>query len=79
LNRRIGMTGLPRQYVAFLWLSAGVSAAAGFALSREFPVTHRFVEAIVVLGAFCLVYGALTLSLRVPEARTLLARLSRRR
>jgi putative peptidoglycan lipid II flippase len=79
LNRRIGATGLPRQYVASLWLSAGISAAAGFALRREFPVTHRFVEAVVVLGSFCLVYGALTLALRVPEARTLLARVSRRR
>jgi putative peptidoglycan lipid II flippase len=79
LNRRIGATGLPRQYVASLWLSAGISAAAGFALRREFPVTHRLVEAVVVLGSFCLVYGALTLALRVPEARTLLARVSRRR
>jgi putative peptidoglycan lipid II flippase len=79
LNRRIGVTGLPRQYVVFLWLSAGISAAAGFALRRELPVTHRFVEAVVVLGVFCVVYGALTLALRVPEARTLLARVSRRR
>jgi putative peptidoglycan lipid II flippase len=79
LNRRIGATGLPRQYVAFLWLSAGISAAVGFALRRELPVTHRFVYAVVILGAFCVVYGALTLALRVPEARTLLARVTRRR
>jgi len=32
-----------------------------------------------VLGAFSLVYGAVTLALRIPEARALLNRVSRRR
>jgi putative peptidoglycan lipid II flippase len=77
LNRRIGATGLPRQYVGLLWLSAAVSAAVGFALRRELGVTHRFVEAAAVLGAFAVVYGVFTLALRIPESRALVARVSR--
>ena len=78
LNRRIGDTGLPRQYVGLLWLSAAAAAAVAFLIRRELPATHRFVFALVVLGAFALVYGGLTLALRIPESRALLARVSRR-
>jgi putative peptidoglycan lipid II flippase len=78
LNRRIGVTGLPKKYVAMLWLSAAVAAGAASALRRELATTHRFFFAGIVLGAFALVYGAITLALRIPEARSLLARVSRR-
>ena len=79
LNRRIGHTGLPGQLVGLLWLSAAVSAGIAFVIRREAPTLHRFVLAAVVLGAFGLVYGALTLVLGVPEARALVARVRRRR
>jgi putative peptidoglycan lipid II flippase len=78
LNRRIGVTGLPSQYVALLWLSAAVAAAIAFLIGRAMGPTHRFVYAAAVLGAFALVNGALTLALGIPEARTLLVRLIRR-
>jgi putative peptidoglycan lipid II flippase len=79
LNRRIGPTGLPRQYVALLWLAAIVSAGAAFLIRRELPPTHRFVFAVAVLGAFSIVYAALTIGLRVPEARALVARVMPRK
>jgi len=78
LNRRIGGTGLPRPYVATLWLSAAAAAGIALLIQRELSPTHRFVFAALVLGAFGLVYGALTLALRVPESRALVARISRR-
>jgi putative peptidoglycan lipid II flippase len=78
LNRRIGATGLPKSYVGMLWLSAAVAAASAFLIRREFSTAHRFFFAAVVLGAFGLVYGALTLALRIPEARVLVARVRRR-
>ena len=78
LNRRIGVTGLPKQYVAVLWLSAAVAAGAAFGIRLELAPTHRFLFAVVVLGAFSAVYGALTLVLHVPEARALVARARRR-
>lgn len=79
LNRRIGVTGLPKPYVAMLWLSALVAAAAAFVIGRELHPTHRFVYATIVLGAFALVYGALTLAFGIPEAHVLVARVRRRR
>jgi putative peptidoglycan lipid II flippase len=78
LNRRIGVTGLPRQYVATLWVSAAVAAGVAFLIRSELAPTHRFVFAVAVLGAFALVYSALTLALGIPEARALAARVRRR-
>ena len=78
LNRRIGVTGLPKKYVAVLWISAAVAAGSALALRRGFATTQRFLFAGIVLGTFALVYGAMTLLLRIPEARALLARVSRR-
>lgn len=79
LNRRIGHTGLPVAYVGMLWLSAGVAAAVAFLLHHGLPGLHRFALAIVVLGAFGLVFGLLTLAFGIPEARALLARVRRGR
>lgn len=79
LNRRIGVTGLPKPYVAMLWIAAVIAAATGFVIGRELSHMHRFVYAAIVLGAFSLVYGALALAFGIPEARVLVARVSRRR
>ena len=79
LNRRIGRTGVSGRFVGALWLSAGVAAAVAFAIHRWLPPLHRFVLAALVLGAFGLVYAALTIVLGIPEARVLLARVRRRR
>lgn len=79
LNRRIGETGLPKSYVASLWFSA--AAAAGVALLIHHAAQHlqRFVLAAAVLGSFSLVYGALAVAFKIPEARALLNRMSGRR
>jgi len=79
LNRRIGQTGLASRYVATLWLSASVAAAAAFAVGREFANLQRFVLAAAVFCAFAVVYGALTLAFHVPEALALVARVRRTR
>jgi putative peptidoglycan lipid II flippase len=79
LNRRIGRTGLPGQYVAVLWLSAVVAAGVGVLVRWWAPTLQRFVLAVAALGAFGVIYGLLTLMMRVPEARGLLARTHRQR
>lgn len=71
LNRRIGTTGLRQSFVGTLWAAAAVAAAVGFALEHAMHWRHRFVMAAVVLGAFGVVYGALTLAFGIPEARAL--------
>jgi putative peptidoglycan lipid II flippase len=79
LNRRIGKTGLSRSYVAQLWLSAAFAAGVAVLVHRSAPSLQRFVSAVAVLGSFCVVFGALTVALGIPEARSLVARMTRRR
>ena len=79
LNRRIGHTGLPRSFVGLLWISAAVASVVAYAIHRALPSGQRFVLAAVVLGAFGLIYGVLTIAFRIPEARALLTRLRRLR
>jgi putative peptidoglycan lipid II flippase len=79
LNRRIGATGLPKSYIASLWFSAAAASAVALFIRHGVPNLHRFVLAAAVLGSFSLVYGALTLGFRVPEARALLNRVTARR
>jgi putative peptidoglycan lipid II flippase len=78
LNRRIGRTGLRQSFVAKLWGSAAVAAALAFAVEHAVLWPHRFVMAVSVLGAFCVVYGGLTLALGIPEAQALVKRVRRR-
>ena len=79
LNRRIGSTGLPASYVGRLWAAAIAAAVAAVLIHRGVGSLHRFVLGAAVLGAFALVYGALTLALRIPEAQGLVNRVIARR
>lgn len=79
LNRRIGRTGLAKSFVSLLWSSSGVAAAVAFGIQHATRWPHRFIMALVVLGAFGLVYAALTLAFGIPEARALWDRAVRRR
>jgi putative peptidoglycan lipid II flippase len=75
LNRRIGQTGLPVSLVARLWTAAGVAAIAGWAVKYEFPGHGPRLTAVAVLGAYGVVYFAMTYLLRVEECRRTLGRL----
>jgi len=74
MNTRIGATGIPVALSTKLWGAALVAGAVAFGLKR---VVHlpRIPEAIVVLGAFGLVYLAATSAMRVPESRILVRKL----
>jgi putative peptidoglycan lipid II flippase len=74
LNRRIGATGLPASLVARLWCAALVSAAAGWAV--KLATLHHNVRAVAVavIGAFGLVYFAVTWLLGVEECRSAVRR-----
>jgi putative peptidoglycan lipid II flippase len=74
LNARIGRTGLPAAYVAQLWGSAMAGAAVAWGVKIVLPPAHPILTAIAVLGPYGLVFLAMTLALRIPEARTALAR-----
>jgi putative peptidoglycan lipid II flippase len=79
LNARIGRTGLPAEYVARLWGSALVAAAVAWAAKLTIPTLHPILTAAFVLGPYGLVFLSMSLALRIPEASTTLARLTRLR
>jgi putative peptidoglycan lipid II flippase len=77
LNHKIGRTGLPLSYVSKLWASAGVAAAIGWALKLFVGTRHPFITAMVVLGAYGVIYFLLTSLIGLPEARTVVGRFAR--
>jgi putative peptidoglycan lipid II flippase len=77
LNARIGRTGLPAPYVAQLWGAAIAGAAVAWGVKIALPSLHPIVTALLVLGPYGVVFFAMTLVLRIPEASTTLARLRR--
>jgi putative peptidoglycan lipid II flippase len=79
LNRRIGRTGLPLSYVTKLWVAASAGAAVAWGLKLMLPPLHPLPLAIIVLGGYGVTYFAVTSALGLPEARTLIGRVLRRR
>ena len=79
LNQRIGVTGLAAGFVGTLWGAALAAAAAGWAMRVYGLGASTFVTRALVLMVFGVVYLAATLLLGVPEARSALRRLQRRR
>jgi putative peptidoglycan lipid II flippase len=78
LNARIGRTGLPASYVAQLWGSAVAGAAIAWGVKIALPSLHPILTAVLVLGPYGVVFLALTLVLRIPEASTVVARVMKR-
>lgn len=78
LTARIGVTGLPRTLLLRLWGAGLLAGAAGWGVMRLVSPAHAMVRGAMALIAFAIVYGAVTLALRVPEARGLVNRTRRR-
>ncbi|MFZ0978354.1 MAG: murein biosynthesis integral membrane protein MurJ [Candidatus Acidiferrales bacterium] len=75
LNRRIGLTGLPADYMAKVWVAAIVAAAAGWAIHHALG-THRspILAAILVLLPYGGLYFGITALFGVAEARVFFGR-----
>ncbi len=78
LRHRIGHVGLPVSFLVQVWIAAliGAGAARGllFALGHRKPL----VLAVPVLGLYGVLFFAVSLALRLPEARSMLSLVSRR-
>jgi putative peptidoglycan lipid II flippase len=72
LRRRIGRTTLGGAFVARLWFSASLGAAAAWGVKLGVGVAHPIVLAALALPVFGLVYFVASAALGVPEARTVL-------
>jgi putative peptidoglycan lipid II flippase len=74
LNRRIGRTGLPMDYLARLWVAALLAAAAGWGVRHYFGHHSPILLAILVLGPYGIVYFGMTLALGLGEAHGIFGR-----
>jgi putative peptidoglycan lipid II flippase len=74
LNRRIGRTGLPMDYLARLWAAALLAAAAGWGVRHYFGHHSPILLAILVLGPYGIVYFGMTLALGLGEAHGIFGR-----
>ena len=77
LNRRLGPSGVPPEFLLRLWAAAALGAGAGWGVKLLRPAHDPIAAALVILGAFGVVYLAATLLFRVPQASALVARLRR--
>jgi putative peptidoglycan lipid II flippase len=75
LNKRIGRTGTPLSFSLKLWMAAAIAGGAAFGLKHFLSIRSSILTAVLVLGAFGLVYLAATVAMKVPEATILLRRL----
>lgn len=79
LHQRIGAVTPITSLLAKLWISAALSAAGAWAIKLVVGVSRPRLDGIAILVPFGLLYFAITSLLRVPEARTMMRRLSRLR
>ena len=77
LNRRIGSTGLERNFLVKLWIAAVVAAAAAWAVKLGIGLRNPIVEAVAVLGVYGIGYFGTAAALRIQEPAALIARLRR--
>lgn len=79
LNKRIGHTGLAKSFLARLWIAALTGAIGGWTMKLVIGGTlHPAIRAAFVFSTFGTLYAAVTLLLKVEEARSILEKIGRR-
>jgi putative peptidoglycan lipid II flippase len=74
LNRRIGKSGLPAEYLAKLWGAALAGAGVGWTIHHFLGHLSPILLAVLALGAYGAIYFAVTFALGIAEARSLFGR-----
>jgi putative peptidoglycan lipid II flippase len=78
IRRRIGQVGVPIPFLAQVWIAALVAAAAARALLMAMGPRGHIVLAILILGLYGVVFFAVCMAMKLPEADTMLGLLRRR-
>jgi putative peptidoglycan lipid II flippase len=79
LNRRVGRTGLNASFITKLGFAAIAGAGAAWLVKSAISPMHPFVEGLLILTPYGIVYfGAVTL-MGIPEATGMVSRLIKRR
>jgi putative peptidoglycan lipid II flippase len=79
LNSRIGRTGVSSSYVLKLTVCAIIGAAGAWAVKLLLPALHPILTAIVILGAYGLVYFGMSAVFKIPEMASVFSRFRLRR
>ena len=69
LDRRIGNSGVPPVYLLKLWVAAFLAAAAGLLIHHSLATHSPILRALLVLGAYGVLYFAFTIAFGLAEAR----------
>jgi putative peptidoglycan lipid II flippase len=77
LNSRIGRTGLPYSFSMRLWVGALLGAATAWAIKLLLGPLHPIPLAVIVLGAYGVIYFAVTWAFGIAEARVVIKRIAR--
>jgi putative peptidoglycan lipid II flippase len=78
LRRRIGNIGLPASFLIQVWFAALIGAAAARGLLFVLGHHNPLVLAVPVLALYGVLFFAVSLALKLPEARSMLSLLVRR-
>ena len=78
LERRIGALKLPGRGLALTWSAAAIAAVPAFALHHRLPPAHPVLRGALVLGTYGIIYLGAGWAMKLPEARALVRRLTRR-
>jgi putative peptidoglycan lipid II flippase len=78
LSGRIGHVSIAPSFLARLWVSAVLAAVGGYAVKLALGARHPLAVGVLALGLYGLVYLAMTIAFRVPQASQLLRRFARR-
>jgi putative peptidoglycan lipid II flippase len=78
MNERIGKTGLPVSYVVKLWTAAIAGAAVAWTVKLSIPALPPAIAAILIIGPYGLIFFAMTVALRIPDAASMVRRIWKR-
>jgi putative peptidoglycan lipid II flippase len=78
LRVRIGHVGVPPSFLVQVWIGALVAAAAARGLDHVLGPRNHILLAVFVLGLYGVVFFAVTLAMKIPEARSMISLASRR-
>jgi putative peptidoglycan lipid II flippase len=77
LGNRIGRVALSVDFLLKLWLTSLVTAGLAYSLKQVIGTSHPVWLGIVVLGFYCVLYGASTYAWGINEAQQLINRVLR--
>jgi putative peptidoglycan lipid II flippase len=78
MRRRIGKVGVPMSFLVQVWIAALLAAAAARGLTYALGPRGHIVLAVIVLGLYGIVFFAVALALKLPEAHSMISLIRRR-